>query len=197
MRPRHGNLGTYMSNPLKKIAKLDCANCALVVYWITMEAWKSIFFCTQWMPQWQNLQGAIRSPVQFFSRLIAFWMHTSTRISIGYANSTWKNVFHLVMFHMQSAYLPKVDSSSESTQQFFSVPLRASAQASSTVLHIVTEKGSLSIAFVYIVGICSEKIFSPFIFDSDYPDTSLNRLCLTKQSSPDERNLTYTSSLTV
>jgi len=66
--------------------------------------------------------------------------------------------------------------------QFFTVPLSASAWSSS-VLHIVT--------FVYI-RIFSQKNFYLHTFDSDYPETSLNRHYLAKQNSPDKRGLTAT-----
>ena len=45
------------------------------------------------------------------------------------------------------------------------------------------------VTFIYIVDICSEKNFALYTFDSDYPDTSLNRNYLKKQSSPDKRGL--------
>jgi len=43
----------------------------------------------------------------------------------------------------------------------------------------------------YIVGIWSGKIFALYTFDFDYPDTSLSRHYLTKQSIPDKRGLAY------
>jgi len=52
----------------------------------------------------------------------------------------------------------------------------------STVSHIIT--------FVYILGIYFGNSFALYAFDSDYPNTSLNRHYLTKQSSPDKRGLT-------
>ena len=36
-----------------------------VVYYITIEVWKSIFYA-QWIQQWKNAQDAVRFVVQFF-----------------------------------------------------------------------------------------------------------------------------------
>ena len=91
------------------------------------------------------------------------------------------------MFNRQFTYLLKLPVCL--SRQFPSVHLWASSLASSTVLDIVT--------FVYIVGIYSGKNFALYTFDSDYPDTSLNRLYLTKQSGSGKRGLTLLRAVTM
>jgi len=101
-------------------------------------------------------------------------MHSSL---YGSANKQRKlEVFHLVMFHMQSTYLLRVDSSSESTVFFCS---RLSVRLDK---FFCNGRHHLHLHCWHLLW----KDFTPYTFDSDYLDTLLNGHYLMKQSSVDK-----------
>ena len=117
-----------------------------------------------------------------FSRFISFWLHTSLRISVG---STYKQkiswVLHLVTIHMQSICLLKLTVRLSLLYTFFCslLSVRLGEFYCTAHRHYCLHRWQLL-----------WKEFTLYIFDSDYPDTSLNRHYLTKWSSPDKRDLT-------